>query len=317
VPPISYLVDLSEPDPDSMCLVAYCPYSVIEYPQMKCYNGIYVKKQAAIVPCGRCMACRINKGRQWTARILMEQAGCQYRSYFQTFTYAEQTVPKAQNTDYVLTLKKKKFLQWLNNQTKEFGPFRYYAVGEYGDLYGRPHYHVALFPSHDSQVTELRHAWRRRYGHTDEIELNAKLARYLAQYACKKLTSWDDDRLEENQEPEFRESSRRPPLGDYITRQIAHRYSSGALAQVAKERGDVERTIRLAGRIYPLPDWSLRQIRKAAGIPLKHEDRILNNPAYLDYHPIEEAECNEQKHLAQGHRVHAQTKKKRINNHSF
>ena len=281
---------------------------------MQCMNGIYVKKQGQVVPCSQCMACRINKGRKWTARILMEQMSTPWRCYFQTFTYNDEALPLAQNTDYVPTLRKKPFLQWLNNQTKAIGPFRYYAVGEYGDNYGRPHYHVALFPSGDSQVHELRMRWRKSYGFTDEIELTDGLARYLAQYATKKLTSWDDTRLEENQEPEFRESSKRPPLGADLTDQIAERYSSGPLADVVRQRGDIERTIRINGRIYALPDWSLARIRKAVGVPLKHEDRILNHDRYLDYHDITEALCDPTTHRNREAKLHAETRQKALRN---
>ena len=284
---------------------------------MRCYNGIYIKKQGAIRACGQCMACRINKGRKWTVRILMEQSTTNLYSWFQTYTYADSTLPLAQNTDYVPTLKKKRFLKWLDNQQQAIGPFRYYAVGEYGERFGRPHYHAAIFPTHDGQITELRRAWRRRFGHTDEIELNPKLARYLAQYAAKKLTAPDDYRLEENQEPEFRESSRRPPLGRDLTDQIAETYRSGNAARVVADRGDIERTIRLHGRIYPLPDWSLARIRKTLGIPLRHEDRAAAHPNYLDWHEIQEAECDLDKHRKRETLIRVQNTQKTLRNNSL
>lgn len=230
-----------------------------------------------------------------------------------TFTYNEKALPLAQNTDYVPTLRKKAFLQWVKNRQKQIGPFRYYAVGEYGDRYGRPHYHMALFPTGDSQVLALRNAWRKDYGFTDEIELNTKLARYLAKYTTKKLTSFDDFRLEENQEPEFRASSKRPPLGqDFVERVIA-RYQTGQGRRLIQKRGDIDRTFKIERITYPIPDWALTEIRKGLGIPTLHRDR-LKHPAYRDHFPLIEAIQDEELATAQWEHIDAMNRRKLINN---
>lgn len=281
---------------------------------MRCYQGIYVSNQDRTVPCGQCMDCRINRGRKWSARIVMEQAMTPWRSYFLTLTYNDKSIPLAQNPEYVQTLRKKPFLKWLDNQQAEIGAFRYYAVGEYGDRTRRPHYHMALFPSGDSQARLLLDAWQRKFGFTTARELDATTARYLANYTVKKLTRPDDVRLEENQEPEFRSSSRRPPLGHDFVRSLAARYKNGALRSILDERGDVEKCFRFDGIKYPIPDWCLTYLRRELGIPEREQDR-LDHPGYLIHHPPQEAEQCPEKANARRIKLNAQTQRKTHRTH--
>lgn len=269
---------------------------------MQCNRGIFIKSQDQTVPCNQCMPCRINQGRQWTSRILMEQVTHEDYSWFVTLTYAPEHLPQAIDVDGapVNTLRKKAFLKWLENQATNYGAFRYYAVGEYGDLNGRAHYHLAVFPEDLSTVNRLAHNWKSKFGHIQVTEITTQRARYLARYTAKKLTAAGDDRLRGSQEPEFRASSSRPPLGkkfaDAVTR---HYQTSKAAAEIVKTRGDIERTWRYDGKIYPIGQWPLTYIRKQLDIPLLHRDRIIANPKYLEYHQIQEALWDPQEAKAQ------------------
>lgn len=257
---------------------------------MICNKGILLKSTGKRVPCGQCMSCRINKGRKWTARILMELCthDPRYPPAFLTLTYREDTVPLT--PDHDTTLEKKAITQWLNNQQKKHGAFRYYLVGEYGDITKRPHYHLALFPTSHEQVLRLCQDWQKKSGFTSSTPLNAERAGYLANYCAKKLTKPDDDRLLPNQEPEFRTSSRQPPLGNDFAESIVKYYRSGKAAQILKQRGDVERTVRFYGRLYPLGDWILKKIRTELGIPLTHTERNDGHDNYWNFHAQQEAQ---------------------------
>jgi len=211
--------------------------------------------------------------------------------YFMTFTYSDESLPDGN------TLKKQAFRQWLNNAQKDphIGLFRYYAVGEYGDRNGRAHYHLALFPQHPAQAVALESRWRKRYGLTHKAEINHARAAYLAQYTTKKLTGTTSRK--ENQEPEFRISSRNPPLGSTFVEKTANHYlSTPAGRHILEARGDVERTFRLDNRIYPIGDWALKKIRQKCGIPELHRDR-LNHQGYQEHHLMadNEAEQNPEK----------------------
>lgn len=233
-------------------------------------------------PCGGCIICRKNKGKGWTARILLEDAFNEGFTWFVTLTYDDDHVPKTAQGD--LTLAKKQTTQWVRDQVKEHG-FRYYLVGEYGDQTQRPHYHAAIFsPDYTWHIDELLSKWKRR-GLTDAHLLQTGSAAYLAQYTTKRLTAADDPRLEPGQEPEFRTSSRVPAIGLTAIPWIASAYETKSGRLILEERGDVERCVRINGRKWPLDSYLLTKLRKQLDIPLSHEER-LQHEGYYQWHQI-------------------------------
>ena len=180
----------------------------------------------------------------------MEQLETAEYSWFVTLTIApehEKHVVLADGTPGT-TLEKRPFLKWLNNTIERETPgLRYYAIGEYGETTFRAHYHLAVFPTGPEQVTKLQNAWSK--GFTSASPLNAERARYLANYTAKKLTKDTDQRLAPHQEPEFRTSSRRPPLGAAFVDRLVNHYAQNGPANLIQERGDVERTFRVDGKI--------------------------------------------------------------------
>lgn len=271
---------------------------------MRCYNG--VPAEGRIVPCGQCMNCRINAGRIWTGRILMEHYSTSVMSWFMTFTYRDSDLEVT--PDCVPTLRKRKFQTWIDNAKRDIGPFRYYAVGEYGTESLRPHYHMALFPDHDRQVKDLADRWNK--GFTSAYDLSHARARYLAQYTTKKLTSHTDERLEAGQEPEFRCSSGRPALGHDFVRGIASTYRTRAGKRLLKERGDVERVVRFGSKVYPIAPFWLGKLRAEFGIPARHADRLAH-PGYYEHFQSQEAEQCPTKH-EQSEVVRNAQKKRRV-----
>ena len=218
----------------------------------------------------------------------MEQLATPEYCWFVTLTYDEKHVPRT--VEGVPTLRKKAFCNWRANVARDVGGFRYYAVGEYGDVSLRPHYHLAVFPSPGTDVNEILAKWTK--GFTSCTPLHGKRARYLARYTTKKLTAAADPRLESDQEPEFRVSSRTPGLGAPLVPALVSRYRSVQGRNLIAERGDVERTIRIDGKIYPLGGFILAKVRKELGIPVLHRDR-LSHEGYYKCHQVEEAEIDE------------------------
>lgn len=249
---------------------------------MQCKKGI--KLQDGRVPCGQCMHCRVNAGRAWTSRILMETCTHPGTAWFLTLTYDDDHVPRT--IDGIQTLDKKGSRIWIQNAMRDLGAFRYFLVGEYGDITLRPHLHLAVFPQSDSQVSALTRRWDK--GHSSAYPLTPERAAYLAQYAAKKLTKDTDERLEPGQEPEFRTSSTRPPLAHAFVSVLVHAYSQGAGKALVEERGDVERSWRIGRRILPVPSYVLRETRRALGIPELHRDRLAH-PGYYANRAAEEA----------------------------
>ena len=254
-----------------------CTTTFLMY-EMKCLRGIVVKGN--LVPCGQCMNCRINKGRIWTSRILMENLSSE-EGYFLTLTYENVHLPVIEGSEYVPTLQRQRFQNWIKEAHRHAGPFRHYTVGELGDDTMRPHYHMAIFPSSRGQIGAIADFWS--YGNHKVDPLNTQRAGYLARYTAKKLTSAKDKRLKSGQEPEFRTSSRRPALGVATALAIVDKYRQGAGKKILDQRGDVERNIRIAQKVYPIAPYLLTTIRKELGIPLLHRDR-LNHPGYQEWH---------------------------------
>lgn len=207
-------------------------------------------------------------------------------AYFTTHTYSEATVPRT--IEGIETLDKSSFRKWLQSQRKNHGPFRYYAVGEYGDNTFRPHYHMALFSESSQQASAILESWQEKYGFITVTEITDERARYLANYTAKKLNKPDDPRLCFGQEPEFRISSRNPPIGADFINVLYKTYTARAGAQIIKDRGDIERTFRWNGRIYPIAPWILNKARERLGIPITHTER-LTHPEYEKWHEIQEA----------------------------
>lgn len=106
------------------------------------------------VPCGRCYQCREKYAKQWAFRLKQEKRRA-FSCYFLTLTYAEETIPLDDkgytfNYDDVKNFIKRcrahEYRTYKVNP-KEY-PIKYYCVGERGDQYGRPHYHLAIFNIH-------------------------------------------------------------------------------------------------------------------------------------------------------------------------
>lgn len=175
------------------------------------------------VPCGQCMHCRINRRRVWAHRMELETYLHSY-SAFVTLTYDEKHLPKGG------TLVVSHLQDWLKRICKAIEPakLRFYAVGEYGDKSGRPHYHAAMFGLRScyygrsqygapynranccSPCDLVRDTWKAGRVHLDS--LNSVTAGYIAGYICKKLTKKGDPRLG-FRSPEFAVMSRRPGIG--------------------------------------------------------------------------------------------------------
>lgn len=161
-----------------------------------------VKTKGTAYPCGQCLFCRINQRREWVARLLLESA-CHQSNQFVTLTYEDgklptQLIPGGATVHSIIknpaiasqpgTLSKTD-LQRFFKRLRKVGNFRYYAVGEYGERQGRPHYHALLFGS-DFTDEELRDSWK--FGHVHQGEVNAASITYCVEYLIKYRTKKDD-----------------------------------------------------------------------------------------------------------------------------
>lgn len=162
------------------------------------------------VPCGRCPACRRRRQNEWAYRILEEAKHTRLVSFL-TLTYSDDMLPMSGLG--IPTLVKHHLQTFFKNLRYDLGKsnFRYFACGEYGDQFGRPHYHACFFysglKSHDDLKLILQKRWI--YGFIDyEPDITAGRAKYCAKYSLKQVGFDYEDCL-----PPFALMSRRPGIG--------------------------------------------------------------------------------------------------------
>lgn len=205
-----------------------------KYPvRMGAKGGVPLKDGAnsrITIPCGQCHGCRLERSRQWAIRCVHE-AKQHEKNCFVTLTVKDEFVRKSNSG--LNTLTKRDVQLFIKRLRKKFGKgIRYYYCGEYGDKFGRPHYHLCLFNFEFADQTEaetsgaghkyyesetLNELWsdprtKQNYGRANISELNFETAAYVARYITKKLTG---KRREEYKDrlPEFTDMSRRPGIG--------------------------------------------------------------------------------------------------------
>lgn len=186
-----------------------------------------------LVPCGKCLGCRLDQSKDWANRLMME---LQYHdsAYFVTLTYDDAHIPVNDYVDQMtgevcksLSLCKRDFQLFMKRLRKHFpnDKIRFYACGEYGSTTFRPHYHAIIFGLHlddlrfykkskegfiyntsdsFSECWSIYHApvvgdlddeqgWYEPLGHAVIGEVSWETCAYTARYVTKKLEG--DDKL--------------------------------------------------------------------------------------------------------------------------
>jgi len=190
---------------------------------------------------------------------------------FLTLTYNEESCPESLNKTHP-----QKFFRalraHLRRKVNGCRKISYYAVGEYGDTFGRPHYHAIVF-GFDPRETEklLRNNnlrpdsqyakyWRdertgQPRGNINVGDVNNKSIGYCAKYVRKKLMGEDNTAFYEavGLEPEFSLTSQKPAIG--------YRYYRDHLKKGGVQH---ELTFYHAGRRVNWPKYYKRKLAETA-----------------------------------------------------
>lgn len=188
------------------------------------------------IACGQCKGCRLERSRQWAMRCVHE-AQLHEKNSFLTLTYNDEHLPadRSLNLDH--------FQKFMKRLRKRFGAnIRFFHCGEYGDQYGRPHYHAIIFnlDFEDKKLWKIVNGQRLYTSETLERlwtdpetnlpmgfatigEVTFESAAYVARYVMKKITGPMAEnhysRLDETTgeiiqlKPEYTTMSRRPGIG--------------------------------------------------------------------------------------------------------
>lgn len=192
---------------------------------MPCLSPITVPKKGYVdlrvtVACGQCVGCRVDRTQDWTTRIVHE-ASLHDLNQFVTLTYDDRSVPAGE------TLIKKHFQDFMKRLRKSVDfKVRYFAVGEYGENLGRPHYHAVLFGidfadkrphSKNDQGDQLFTSesldklWGHGYCFLGEVSVQS--AAYVAKYCIKKVNGSMAAFHYGSRAPEFAVMSLKPGIG--------------------------------------------------------------------------------------------------------
>lgn len=193
------------------------------------------------VPCGKCELCLSNRREQWFFRLYNELR-CSTSAYFITLTYNDKNLPKDGRVN------KKHVDDFLKRFRKGIEPHkvRYFLVSEYGEDFGRPHYHMLLFnfPFGNNIREYLKKTWKlsnpEQFDYPDAVgDVTAQSINYVCKYCLSTLDSDDPE------EKTFMSASRRPAIG--------LRYLTPSMVKYLKEHCDGRAFTN--GRFYALPRY--------------------------------------------------------------
>lgn len=235
-------------------------------------------------PCGQCLACRINKRRVWTLRLLLESYYYPCASFI-TLTYEPDNLPL--NLDGKPILCKRDIQLFLKRLRYELDgkEIKYYFAGEYGPKGHLPHYHGILFgvspfeldpdwmyfagrsgPYRPNYCRDslLYQTWGLGIVHVGECTRDS--IQYCAGYVTKKVSKKGD-----GLEKEFQLMSRRPGIGSRAVAEIAR-----ALQKVPGDclESGTGKTLRVAGKSWPLGRYLLDKLRTVSDVSDGLEDYI-------------------------------------------
>lgn len=247
-----------------------------------------VQSKGTVHPCGQCLFCRINHKRDWISRLILE-AACHESSQFWTLTYEDKNLPTilAPRGQYSAgqavvreprlgscvpvaeqpgTLFKPDLANVFKRIRKNFGKFRYYAIGEYGEKRGRPHYHVLAFGINLNSA-ELEKVWGHGAVHIGDVESGS--INYCVEYALKSRKA--RELVELRRIPEFAVCSTNPGIGSFAVGE----FRRAILRSAPLPTGEllIPDTFRVLGREYPVPRFIRNELEEEGFVSARNATR--------------------------------------------
>lgn len=186
--------------------------------KVKIFNNLTSQYEWIEVPCGKCYHCLITKVNEWVTRMTAQSLTSK-NTYYVTLTYDSalygtkffsETDPLVhafnefhRKMPAPLRLEKTHLQKFFKRLRKNTGyKFQYFAVGEYGHKYARPHYHFILWSNDDLTKQEVEFSWsieedgtRYKIGNVDFVDMNKEAINpeHPYKYVCKYLQKREFD----------------------------------------------------------------------------------------------------------------------------
>lgn len=198
------------------------------------------------VPCGKCIECRKQRVNSWYVRLENELKRSD-TAYFCTFTYDENYLPFTDNLNDTLDYTDlQRMFKRLRKKMAKKTPhkLRYYAVGEYGSTYNRPHYHAIIFNplSEDDIINEWNDGKGSPLGFVHVGKVESASIYYTLKYTLKSAVNEKDETTDRLPEKALMSKG----LGEnFLTDEVIRRY-----------RDQPERSMTFLGnKKLPLPRY--------------------------------------------------------------
>ena len=164
------------------------------------------------VPCGKCAECRAQKQQDWAARCYYEWLYTKNKggyAWFDTYTYNDQNIHKFHGVNCFDYTDFEKFVKRVRAHFQRKygysgnGWLRFMAVGEFGSLHSRPHYHAIWYIDKPIPLDEFwrvcRKYWTYGWNNAPKGEYCYKkylvndfaFCGYIAKY-CTKSVNYND-----------------------------------------------------------------------------------------------------------------------------
>lgn len=199
-----------------MACYAPKPVAIWTNPKTKKREVIFMRKKdinlnkkwkyQEMLPCKKCIGCRIDHAREWACRAQLECKEYE-QNYFITLTYTDKTLPKIENKP---NIEEKDLTTFINSLRKKYERkghtgIKYLASSEYGSKTARAHFHICVFnlPLTDLEKAEKSRKSGKQLYISKTIDkiwnkgmhkigiLNYETAGYTASYTFKKLKTED------------------------------------------------------------------------------------------------------------------------------
>lgn len=164
------------------------------------------------VKCGHCIECLIERSQEWAFRLESESKSWNQGAFI-TLTYNDEEAIWIDGPDgeMITTIEKREFqlfMKRLRKESKKYSnlPLRYFACGEYGETFGRAHYHAIIFNIPKEAKKCLDKIWKKGFVKVGDV--TPKSIRYVTNYMLLK-----DINCLPGQEKPFVLMSRNPGLG--------------------------------------------------------------------------------------------------------
>lgn len=198
---------------------------------MECINTIFIRKSGLHVPCGKCLPCLERRQREWAGRLALSlkvaqsayfvtltyndqyiKDHCKWGHLDQVQEYElseamqsddfSSMQPKLNKSDFQAFLMRLRnfnvrgvvppgFTKKVPQIAPQGSKMAYFAVGEYGDITKRPHWHMVIFNLNYKLIYAekvISHAWEKDYksiGHIHIGPVQAGSLEYVTGYLFK------------------------------------------------------------------------------------------------------------------------------------